>query len=178
MSDLTYMYTRCDLSAKETSNCMQCICEMTWGSCIYMHIHVCFTMCVFCIQISIYIHSIYWTIVMPHIRVSHVTPTNQKSYKYNHNIQKRVTSICNVQSMYIHTKSYECMHVGDVTHKNESCLTYEWAMSHTGYEWVMSHLRIKHNLIHSTATTWKGSSHTNEWVMSHIWMSHVAYTIS
>jgi len=45
-----------------------------------------------------------------------------------------------------------------VTHMNESCHTYEWAMSHI---W-MSHV-----------THMNESCHTCEWVMSHMWMSHV-----
>ena len=49
---------------------------------------------------------------------------------------------------------------------NESCLTYEWVMSHVWmshvtHEWVTSHMNE--------------SRHTYEWVMSHIWKSHVTH---
>ena len=47
--------------------------------------------------------------------------------------------------------------MGDVTHMNESCHTYEW---------VMPHLSMSH-VIHMNE-----SWYTYEWVMSHIWMSH------
>jgi len=47
-----------------------------------------------------------------------------------------------------------------VTHMNESCHTYKWAMSHI---W-MSHV-----------THMNESCHTYKWVMSHIWTSHVTH---
>jgi len=46
-----------------------------------------------------------------------------------------------------------------VSHMNESCLTYEWVMSHI---WI-------HHVSHMDE-----SCHTDEWVMSHRWMSHVS----
>ena len=47
-----------------------------------------------------------------------------------------------------------------VSHMNESCLTYEWVMSHI---W-MSHVS---HMNESCLTYW--------WVMSHMWMSHVSH---
>jgi len=70
-----------------------------------------------------------------------------------------------------------------VTHLNEPCHTYEWAMSHMWkshvshvnescrtYEWVMSHVWMTH------VTRMNESCHTYEWVMSHIWMIHETQT--
>jgi len=68
-----------------------------------------------------------------------------------------------------------------VSHMNESCLTYEWVISHIWmgrvtqrdessltYEWVMSHTWIRH-VSHMDA-----SCHTDGWVMSHRWISHIS----
>ena len=64
---------------------------------------------------------------------------------------------------------------------NESCLIYEWVMSHIWmshiscmnescliYEWVMSHIWMSH------VSYMNESCLMFEWVMSHIWMSHVS----
>jgi len=54
--------------------------------------------------------------------------------------------------------SYESSPPCSVTHVNESCLIFEW---------VMSHMSMNH------VTYVTESRHTSEWVTSHIWMRHV-----
>ena len=69
-----------------------------------------------------------------------------------------------------------------VTHRNESCHTYGWVMSHIWmshvthmneschtYEWVRSHIWMSH------VTHMNESGHTYERVMSCMWMSHVTH---
>ena len=69
-----------------------------------------------------------------------------------------------------------------VTHMNEPCHIYEWAMSHIWmshvvrmneschiYKWVMSHIWMSH------VTHMNESCHTYERVMSHICTSHVTH---
>jgi len=70
-----------------------------------------------------------------------------------------------------------------VTHMNESCLTYEWVMSHIWmshvthmnesrltYEWVTSHIWMRH------VSHMNESCHTYECVTTRIWMRHVLHT--
>jgi len=71
--------------------------------------------------------------------------------------------------------------LSDVTHTIESCLTYDWVMSHiwmsvspirmshVTHEWVMSHIWLSH-VTHKIE-----SCHTYEWVMSHIRLNHVTH---
>ena len=69
-----------------------------------------------------------------------------------------------------------------VSHRNESCLTHKWVMSHIRashvpymnescpiYEWVMSHIWMNH------VPYMNESCPIYEWVMSHIRASHVPY---
>jgi len=69
-----------------------------------------------------------------------------------------------------------------VSHMHESCLTYEWVVSHIWmshvshmnescltYEWVMSHICMSH-VLHMNE-----SRLVYECVMSHIWKTHVTY---
>ena len=65
-----------------------------------------------------------------------------------------------------------------VSHMNESCLTYEWVMSHIWiqafhrrltYEWVMSHIWMSH------VSHMNKSCRTLECQTSNMWMSHVAH---
>ena len=64
----------------------------------------------------------------------------------------------------------------------ESCLTYEWVMSHVWmshvsymnescltYEWVMSHIWVSHVYFFNS------SRPIHRWVVSHLWMGHVTH---
>jgi len=103
--------------------------------------------------------------VMSHVRMSHVTHTNEMLPSVAH-VTRYIThmnaSLCTYESdaavrmLSWDISRYTC-DMTHVTHTDESCHTYEWVMSqvwighvtHTNescltYEWVMSHVRMSH----------------------------------
>ena len=81
--------------------------------------------------------------------------------------------------------THSCM--GQVSHVNESCPTYECVMSHIRmchvphmresrptHAWVMSYIWTSHvPRANESCHSMNESCPTYEWVMSHIWLSHV-----
>jgi len=121
-------------------------------------------------------------LVMSHLWTSHVTHTNESCHTYEW-VSSSFLALSLSLTLCVHVclffpphasfhtsplpASFSCSRQvlcpwskSHVTHKNESCHTYDWVVSHI---W-MSH-----------STHMNESCHTYEWVMSHIWMSHVTH---
>jgi len=69
-----------------------------------------------------------------------------------------------------------------VTHKKQTCHTYESVSSHAWYDTFNLHIRMRHvtqirmshvNILTSHVTQINKSCRIYEWVMSHIWTSHI-----
>jgi len=115
---------------------------------------------------------------MPHIRMCHVTHTNESRDTYG-------SHVCVKHDTHTHAWRHESRHTYEwvVSHKWTSHVTHTHVEQlqcdrrnisngesrHT-YEWVMSHTRRSH-VAHTNE-----SCHTYEWVMSHEWTSHVTHT--
>ena len=108
--------------------------------------------------------------VMSHIRMSHVSHTNEA----------RV----NVSCLHTEHKKTIQRHTCDVVNTSQSCLTYKWViphiwMRHVGRVNVLcvhtEHKRIIQRHTYGAVNT-NESCLTYEWVMSHIRMSHVSHT--
>jgi len=160
--------------------------------------------------------------VTSHIRMSHVTRMNELCRTYEwvvsyisrsyvwHDSFICVTFMCEMMhniSCRAHMHSGLKRHVivgggQDSFTVSDSCLTYEWVMSHVWmrhgtrmnasndtHEWVMSHVWTRHvTCMNESCHTWEcwirmhhatcmiESCHTKKSVVSRIWMSHVIRT--